>query len=249
MLNFFNKIFTIVITIFTTFVFKLNKMDFQIKFNITEHIYLRNPETSEVGKQIVKSAIDLIYNIGFENFTFKKLAIEINCTEATVYRYFENKYRLLLYILNWYWYYMEFLVIFQLQNITDKKEKLNSIIALLTNEFDESDNQFDYNKKFLNKIVISESSKAYLTKNVLEINKSEVFKPYKELCAKIADVISDYNPDYKYPRSLSTTLIETSHQQKFFSTNLPRLTDINLEENSSYTANYLKDFLFKILDK
>ncbi|HRG32893.1 MAG: TetR/AcrR family transcriptional regulator [Saprospiraceae bacterium] len=222
-------------------------MDFQVKFNINEKIYLRNPEISEIGKQIVKKAIDLIYELGFEQFTFKKLAHEINSTEATVYRYFENKHRLLLYILNWYWCYMEFLVIFKLENVADKKEKLRIIVNLLTHEFSESTNQFDYNKKYLNHIVIAESSKVYLVKEVSEINKNEVFKPYKDLCAKIASVISSYNPKYKYPRSLSTTLIETSHQQQYFSINLPKLTDATAKNKSEFTCQFIEDFLFKVL--
>ena len=113
-------------------------MDFQLSFKVNNKIYLRDPETSELGKKIVKNAIDLIYKLGFENFTFKKLSTKINTTEATVYRYFENKHRLLLYILNWYWYYMEFLVMLKLQNITNEKAKLKTIIELLTHELPES---------------------------------------------------------------------------------------------------------------
>ena len=196
---------------------------------------------------MVKKSIDLIYDLGFEHFTFKKLAIEISSTEATIYRYFENKHRLLLYILNWYWSYMEFLVTFKLENVTDKKDRLKIIVDLLTHEFAESTNQFDYNKKLLNEIVIAESSKVYLVKEVAEINKNEVFKPYKDLCGKIAEVISEYNPTYKYPRSLSTTLIETSHIQQYFSVNLPKLTDISSKSNSEFTSQFIEDFLFKIL--
>lgn len=223
-------------------------MDFQVKFDINEKIFLRNPESSEVGKAMVKRAIDLISELGFEQFTFKKLAVEISSTEATIYRYFENKHRLLLYILNWYWCYIEFLVTFKLENVTDKKEQLNIIVYLLTHELGESTNQFDYNKKFLNQIVIAESSKVYLVKEVSEINKNEVFKPYKDLCSKIAEVILSYNPNYKYPRSLSTTLIETSHHQQYFSVNLPRLTDSLPENRLNFTYEFINDFLFKILD-
>ncbi len=222
-------------------------MDFQVKFDINERIYLRNPESSEVGKLMVKRAIDLIYELGFEQFTFKKLALEINSTEATIYRYFENKHRLLLYILNWYWCYMEFLVTFKLENVSDKRDRLKIIVHLLTHELSESENQFDYNKRYLNQIVISESSKAYLVKEIAEINKSEVFKPYKDLCAKIAVVISDYNPTYQYPRSLSTTIIETSHHQQFFSVNLPKLTDNSTAKNTEFTCLFIEDFLFKVL--
>ena len=222
-------------------------MDFQVKFDINERIFLRNPESSEVGKLMVKKAIDLIQELGFEQFTFKKLALEINSTEATIYRYFENKHRLLLYILNWYWSYMEFLLTMKLENVTNPKERLKIIVYLLTHELSESSSQFDYNKKFLNQIVIAESSKVYLVKEVAEINKNEVFKPYKDLCAKIAEVISEYNPKYKYPRSLSTTLIETSHHQQYFSVNLPKLTDVSSRSNSEFTSQFLEDLLFKVL--
>jgi AcrR family transcriptional regulator len=222
-------------------------MDYSLKFKVGEKVYLRDPESSEIGKLMVKSAIDLIYSIGFEAFTFKKLATKINCTEGTIYRYFENKHRILLYILNWYWSYMEFLVIFKLQNVTNKGEKMKVIVHLLTHELSESASDFDYNKKYLNQIVISESSKVYLTKDVLEINKDEAFKPYKDLCAKIAEVISEYNPTYQYPRSLSTTLIETSHQQQFFSINLPRLTDINEVVSKDFAYDFLVELAFKVL--
>ena len=222
-------------------------MDFQVSFKVNEKLYLRDPESSDLAKMIVKSSIDLIYEIGFEQFTFKKLALEIQTTEASVYRYFENKHRLLLYILNWYWCYMEFLVIFRLQNITDSKLKLTTIVNLLSNDLEESSGKFDYNKKFLNQIVISESSKAYLVKDVIEINKDEVFKPYKDLCTRIAEIISEYNPNYEYPRSLSSTLIETSHTHQFFSGFLPKLTDKENSKGENNTFLFLRDLVFKLL--
>lgn len=224
-------------------------MDFQVTFKVNENIYLRNPEGSELGKQIVKSGIDLIYTIGFEAFTFKKLAIEINTTEATIYRYFENKHRLLLYILNWYWSYIEFLVMFQLQNLNEPEAKLKAIIHILTHELPESAGILDYNKKYLNQIVISEGSKVYLVKEVNEINKNEVFKPYKDLCSTIANVINNYNNDYLYARSLSSTLIETAHHQQFFSEHLPKLTDVGNFEEKEFAFLFLNDFIFKILAK
>ena len=224
-------------------------MDFQVKFQVNDTIFLRNPENSVIGRDIVKKGIDLINEIGLEQFTFKKLAVLADTTEATIYRYFRSKHRLLLYVLNWYWSYMEFLVVFRLQNVTDTKQKLKIILDLLTHELPESatDGEWDYNKKNLNQIVIAESSKAYLVKDVAEINKNQVFKPYKQLCAKIADVISEYNPNYQYSKSLSSTLIETAHHQQFFIDFLPRLTDSTTENRAEFTATFLEDFLFKIL--
>jgi AcrR family transcriptional regulator len=223
-------------------------MDFQIKFKVNENIFIKDPDNSEIGRQIVKSAIDLIYDLGFEAFTFKKLAIEINSTEATIYRYFENKHRILLYILNWYWSFLEYLVMFQLQNLTDSKSKLESIVHLLTHELPESSGILDYNKKYLNQIVITESSKVYLVKDVSEINKNQVFKPYKELCGTIAKVITEYDSKYKFPHSLSSTLIESAHDQQYFSIYLPKLTNATNENRKDFTALFLSDLLFKVLN-
>jgi hypothetical protein len=222
-------------------------MDYQLSFKVNEHIYLRDPETTELGKQIVKNAIDLIHELGFEHFTFKKLATKMSTTEATLYRYFENKHRLLLYILNWYWFYMEFLVDFTLQNIQNPEEKLTKIIELFTQSLPESAGNLDYNKFYLNQIVLSESSKVYLIKEVKEFNNHQVFKPYKDLCNKISEVILSLNPSYLYSRSLSSTLIETAHSQQYFSKNLPRLTNISNEKNEIFVFNFLKQIVFAAL--
>ena len=222
-------------------------MDFQLSFKVNEHIYLRDPESSELGKQIVKNAIDLIYELGFEHFTFKKLATKMSTTEASIYRYFENKHRLLLYILNWYWSYMEFLVDFTIQNIQNPKEKLTKIINLLTQSLPESVGQLDYNKSYLNQIVLSESSKVYLIKEVKEINSFQVFKPYKDLCNKISEVMLSFNPSYAFSISLSSTLIETAHSQQYFSKNLPRLTDVSNEKEEEFVFNFLSQLVFSAL--
>jgi len=224
-------------------------MDIKISFKVNEAVFLRNPEKSELGRSIIKNSINLINNLGFEAFTFKKLAIEMGTTEASIYRYFENKHRLLLYIISWYWKYMDFLLDFQLQNLTDQKIKLKTIIKLLTHELPINTGDLDYNIKFLNQIVITESSKVYLVKEVTEINKSEVFKPYKELCAKIAAVVSAYNKKYAYPKSLSSTIIEASHHQQFFSQHLPRLTDVTPKNKNEFAYLFIENMVFGLLGK
>lgn len=222
-------------------------MNFNISFSVNETVYLRDPEKSDLGRQIVKHSIDMISDIGFESFNFKRLAAKIGSTEASVYRYFENKHRLLLYVISWYWKYMDFLLDFQLQNIHDNKQKIKTILKLLTHELPAGTGGLDYNKKNLNRIVISESSKVYLIKDVAEINKSEVFKPYKELCAKIAAMISAYNKKYPYPKALSSTVIEASHHQQFFSQHLPRLTDATAKNKNEFACMFLEDMVFRIL--
>jgi len=107
--------------------------------------------------------------------------------------------------------------------------------------------QLDYNKSYLNQIVLSESSKVYLIKEVKEINSYQVFKPYKDLCNKISEVMLSLNPTYTYSRSLSSTLIETAHSQQYFSKNLPRLTDISTDKDEKFVFNYLKQLVFSAL--
>ena len=82
-------------------------MEVQLKFRMNEQLFLRNPEESDLGRRIVSASIKMIGELGFEAFTFKKLATQIETTEASVYRYFENKHRLLVYLVTWYWSWLE----------------------------------------------------------------------------------------------------------------------------------------------
>ncbi|HRN80559.1 MAG TPA: TetR/AcrR family transcriptional regulator [Ferruginibacter sp.] len=222
-------------------------MEFKLSFPINESVYIKNPDHSDIGRKIIKHGIDLINELGFEHFTFKKLAIEIGTTEATVYRYFENKHRLLLYIISWYWFYLDYLMDYRLQNMHDPKKQLEEIIQILTHELPESSGGLDYNKKYLNNIVVAESSKVYLVKEIESINQEGVFKAYKDLCRKMATVMLAYNPTYKYPHSLSSTIVETAHYQQYFVQYLPRLTDANDANKKEYANVYLTDLLFKVL--
>lgn len=78
----------------------------KLNIDVDEKLYLKDPDSSELGLEIVRHSIELIDDIGFESFTFKKLAARIGATAPSVYRYFESKHKLLLYLLAWYWNYM-----------------------------------------------------------------------------------------------------------------------------------------------
>lgn len=223
-------------------------MEFQLTFRVNQSLYLRDPDSSEIGKSIVKSSIDLMYEIGYENFTFKKLSQYINTTEATIYRYFANKHKLLLYILNWYWSYLYYHSQVNLKGQNDAKEKLQFLIRLITNNESTDDGVTHYDLQKLYEIVVSESSKVYLVKDVDEINKEQVFKPYKELCAFIAEIILEYNSKYQYPKSLASTIMETAHDQQFFSMHLPNLTDNFSKKHSDYVLEFLESFVFGVLN-
>jgi AcrR family transcriptional regulator len=224
-------------------------MNIQPNIKINSELYLRDPEHTELGKSILKNSILIIESSGFEAFNFKKLATQINSTEASVYRYFENKHRLLTYLVTWYWRWMEFQIRYQTNNIENVEIKLRKIIKLLASPVLDDSSTLHINENLLHRIVISESSKVYLTKHVGDDNSQHFFKPYKELCALIAELILEYNMDYKYPRSLSSTIIEMAHFQNYFMNNLPLLTDFGDNKDESNVIQFLEDLVFKSIKK
>lgn len=223
------------------------KLRLQIKMN--EALFLRNPESSELGKNILKHSVKLIYKTGFEAFTFKKLAKDIGTTEAGIYRYFENKHKLLVYLTAWYWAWLEFQISFHTNNIKDPTVKLKRVIKLLATAVEDDEQTSYINESLLHQIIIAEGSKAYLTKHVGEDNKQHFFKPYKDLCAVIGNIISECSPKYKYPRSLASTIIEMAHFQNFFMNNLPSLTDFSKTKEESEIIAFLNDLVFSSLKK
>jgi len=76
-----------------------------------------------------------------------------------------------------------------------------------------------------------------------------LFKPYKDLCARIAGIILEFNPMYKYPRSLSSTLLEMAHYQRFFMHNLPSLTDFGEDKNENRLRLFLHQLVFDSIKK
>jgi AcrR family transcriptional regulator len=222
-------------------------MKLKLSFDVNESTYLRDPEKSDLGKEIVKKSIELIFKLGYEHFTFKKLMVEVGTTEASIYRYFENKHKILLYIINWYWNYINYKIVFGIQNQTNKVKKLETIIDIICHR-DDQKFDCDYDINLLNQIAIQESNKSYLIKEVDKINESEVYLSFKELCNIIAEVILENKPDYLFAHSLSTTIIETALQQNFFINHLPRLTDINLNQKEKYTQEFIKNILSACLN-
>ncbi len=223
------------------------KLQLQIKMN--EALFLRNPESSELGKNILKHSIQLISKTGFEAFTFKKLAEDIGTTEAGIYRYFENKHKLLVYLTAWYWGWLEFQISYHTNNIEEPNIKLKKVIKLLATAVEDDEQTSYINEHLLHQIIIAEGSKAYLTKQVSEDNKQQFFKPYKDLCALVGTMITECNPKYKYPKSLASTIIEMAHFQNYFMKNLPSLTDFGKSKEETEVAEFLVDLVFARLKK
>jgi AcrR family transcriptional regulator len=214
-----------------------------INFTVNDKIFVKDPHSSDLGRKILKASIDLIAELGFEAFTFRKLAKQIGSTEASVYRYFENKHRLLLYLTAWYWTWLEHRLMFGLANISSAEQRLEIAIKLLTEPI-ETDMAFDYiNEQKLNRIIFDESSKCYLTKEVDSENKDGVFVAYKRVVEHVGSIVLEINSKYKYPHMLVSNMIEGAHLQRFFAQHLPRLTDSIKGEDA--VTDFYNDLVFK----
>jgi len=225
-------------------------MALELNFKLPEKLYLKDPQQSSYGQRLLTQAIELIDQLGFESFTFKKLGNKMDSSEVSIYRYFENKHLLLIYLVSWYWEWVSYLIDIETMNIADPKHRLNIIIETLV--YASKDNpSIDYvNESVLHRLIIAEGVKAYHTKEVDKENQEGFFLNYKELSEKVAAVIKEVNPDFPYPRALASNLFEMANNQLYFAQHLPRLTDVRIDkEDFKEVEEMLKYFAFSLLEK
>lgn len=219
-----------------------------IQISLNEKLYLRDPQETTLGKKIIKESIVLIDQIGFEDFNFKKLAKKMQSTEASVYRYFENKHCLLTYLVSWYWEWVDYLIDIHVMNIEDPKRRLKIIIETLVYASQDNPSTDYVNESILHRLIIAEGTKAYHTKAVDKENKDGFFANYQQLCNKIADAISELQPSFPYPHTLASNLFEMANNHIYFAQHLPQLTDVKVEnEDFSEVEKMLEYFAFRLL--
>ena len=223
-------------------------MTISFRIELNERLYIRDPQATDLGKKIIKHSILLLDEIGFEAFTFKKLAIRMHSTEASVYRYFENKHLLLLYLVSWFWEWVHYLIDINTKNADDPRQQLKIIISTLVFASKENPSIEYVNESILHRLIISEGSKAYHTKAVDDENKEGLFRNYETLVNKVSNVISNIQPDFDYPRTLASNLFEMANSHIYFAQHLPNLTDITVEdEDYSQVEEMLHFFAFSLL--
>ena len=194
---------------------------------VNDKLYVKNPETSDLGKKIIEHSIVLIDEIGFENFTFKKLGEKINSNESSIYRYFESKHKLLLYLSSWYWGWIEYKLAFATTNMDNPIEKLKKAIRIVTEKIEDDKATAHVNEAILNKIIIKEFTKTLLTKEVDEENKEGFFLVYKRVINRIITIINEVKPEYLFSKSLASTIVEGALHQHFLKEHLTTITNCN----------------------
>lgn len=217
-----------------------------LQLQLNEKLYAKDPQSTDLGLRILSKGIELIDKLGFEGFTFKKLSIEIDSTEASVYRYFENKHRLLVYIMTWYWAWLEYRIQFETHNIENAENALNIALKIISEEKKHDDTFPNVDEAALQRIVIAESDKTYLTKQVDEDNKEGLFKGYKSLCHLLGSLVLKVNPTFQYPNAICSMILESANQQVFFAHHLPSLTELSDEK---YPFDRLYEFIRTVVFK
>jgi AcrR family transcriptional regulator len=207
----------------------MNTVLANFKIQINDKIYVKDPETSDLGRKILEQSIILIDEIGFDNFTFKKLGEKIGSNESSIYRYFENKHKLLVYLSSWYWSWMEYKLVFATANITDPKEKLKKAITIVTEKVSDDSSTVYINESILNKIIIAEFTKTLHTKEIDQENKEGFFLIYKRVISRIIAFVNEVNPEYQFAKSLISSIVEGSLHQYFLKEHLKSITDCDDE--------------------
>ncbi len=219
-------------------------MSLRLRFELPEKLFLRDPQDSDYGRRLLSHAIDLIDELGLEAFTFKKLAGKMQSTEVSIYRYFQNKHLLLLYLNCWYWEWVTYLIDMQVVNISDSEEKLRRAIHCMIHANTESTLSDYINEEILFQIILKESSKTYHVAAVDEENKYGFFLPYKDLVGRIATIIYEIRPDFPYALSLGSTIFEMINSQIYFAQHLPRLTSLDKKGTIAELERMVNHFAF-----
>lgn len=225
-------------------------MEINIHFPSNEKLYIKNPEQSSLGQKIIANSIILIKQLGIEEFTFKKLAAEIQSNEASIYRYFENKHNLLVYLISFYWEVLNMKILFSSENSFSPKEKLSNLIDVLVNIEAAKPTVRNMDIATLHEIIVSESAKAYLTKKVDKESREGFFQSYEKLVDTIAGIFIEVNEDYEFPRALACNLVETTYEQFYFSQHFHGLTELQEPAGSlPKVKKFLQSLMYSVLLK
>jgi AcrR family transcriptional regulator len=220
-----------------------------IQIRISDALYLRDPEETALGRKIIGQGILLIDQLGFHDFTFKKLASEIKSTEASIYRYFKSKRQLLHYLIAWYWAWLEYRMQGTVSTLSNKQERVLSVIKILTESiiFDPRIPHID--ERVLYRIIIKESDRSIFAEQAREGDQKIPLATFSALISFIARLLKEYAPNFQYPFALAHSLLITAQRQRYYSEYFPGVTELKEKKNEALElAKFLKLMVFSMLD-
>lgn len=217
----------------------------KIRVDINQNLYLKDPFSSDLGKEIIAKSIKCIREYGLENFNFKKLSTEVGSTEAAIYRYFENKHKLMLFLNLWYWGFLELNLVMGTTNLTDPHEKLKIAVKILVNGPIGKKNDY-VDPIILHDMIVEEAIKAFMTKEVDEDRRKGFFSTYLNMGGRIAGILKEINPEYNYPKTLVSMIMEASLLQRFHAKHFPTLIEAQASEEERLA--FFNDLITKAIN-
>ena len=200
---------------------------------------LRDPEQTALGRSMLVGGLELMNEVGLEAFTFRKLALRLGSTEASLYKYFPNKHRLLQYYFQLYWLWLRQLCGREVERSLDPNDALRRSVEAICGVWPRDLPELQLDPRALRLLVIEEGMKSYLHKNVDADNAKRLFAPYKALSAFLAERLTACRRGVPMPRSFATTVIEMAHSLPFAMEHLPSLTELSSRKDLRQLARHL----------
>lgn len=226
-------------------------MAINISISVHPKTYLRDPKETSLGKRIIKHSIDMLSEVGFHCFNFKLLAKYMSSTEASIYRYFENKHMLLVYLCAWYWDYLNYLIEIDTRNVADPKQKLEIAIRTIVNGSTAQSPTDFIDQSKLHAVIVEHFFKAMFHKTISAEDKENLFANYRNLNANITSIVRDYNPEFKYPSSMASTIVKMSIDHSYYADQICSLTEITncIDTKKDQMEEMINYFVWKLLAK
>lgn len=214
-------------------------------------LYNKDPQSSTLGQNLLKESAKILAEEGFDTFTLKKLAQNIQTTESSVYRYFDNKHRLLVYHVNFYWDWLVNQVeITCCQTGMSGHTAIYKVFEIMCfpGNYSWPSEQIDY--ECMHKILTHQSVKAYFSQHVDLENREGAHIALKKLVNQMGLWLSEDLKEFEFPKTLVTTLLNAVMMQPFYAEHLPSLTELPAPNStSSQTAQQTYRYVCQIIER
>lgn len=215
------------------------------------NLYIKDPLSSNLGLKLLEESARMLGEDGFDAFTLKKLAHNLQTTESSVYRYFDNKHRLLVYHINLYWEWLNQEVQEQCyQKGLQGRKALERAFEIMC--FPKANNwpKDGISYECMHKILTHQSVKAYFSSYVDIENKDGAHRALKTLVQRLSEWLHEETPDFEFPKSLINTLLASVMMQPFYAEHLPSLTELpSPNPTDTQTAQQTYRYVCQIIER
>lgn len=197
-------------------------------------LYTKDPMSSAIGQEIIRQSVEMISATGLDQFTFKKLAQQLQSTESTVYRYFQNKHQLATYLASYHWSLMEWRIAFATANITNDQTRFENALRELCRWVVDDPESSYINEAKLQHMVITSGFNTFLPLELSKSEKQAYTSSYNHLIRRLSLIVQKSHRLIKHHDALASAIIESVHHQMYLQLHTPHLTDIKSKDQQLY---------------